>query len=237
MGVAFGIFMDRGVFRVIVATLKGVEFGISRTITKRLGLTSGSSLGFRLRPHNRCDPEPRRDPQTRNTPKKSAFRHACSEEGSQGKGQNKGKSKSTTDKKSPANFEGECCHCGKKGHKWDDWQKRNTRKSSPSAATVAAVEDAGEVDEAGVCGSWSDDDDSGADVSEAKVLSVECNNMPADAEFLPFDSACEEHTCPWNFAEGGRDLGPSNVQLRNANGHSTPSGRKVMVSYKVVSPG
>ena len=61
--------------------------------------------------------------------------------------------------------------------------------------------------------------------------------MPADAEFLPLESACEEHTCPWNFAECGRDLGPSNVQLRNANGLSILSGRKVMVSYDVLGPG
>ena len=60
--------------------------------------------------------------------------------------------------------------------------------------------------------------DSGVDNSEAWVLSVEGNNKPVDAEFLPIDSACEEHTFPWNFAEGGRDVGPSNVQLRNANG-------------------
>ena len=58
-----------------------------------------------------------------------------------------------------------------------------------------------------------------------------------DAEFLPLDRACEEHTCPWNFPEGVRDLGPSNVQLRNANGLSIPSGRKVMVSYDVLGPG
>ena len=69
------------------------------------------------------------------------------------------------------------------------------------------------------------------------VLCVEGGNKPVDAEFLPLDSACEEHTCPWNFAEGGRDLGPSNVHLRNANGLSIPSGRKVMVSYDVLGPG
>ena len=40
-------------------------------------------------------------------------------------------------------------------------------------------------------------------------MGSECggNNKPADAEFLPLDSACEEHTCPWNFAEGGRYVG------------------------------
>ena len=95
-----------------------------------------------------------------------------------------------------------------------------------SSATVAVVEDTGETDEAGLCGSWSDDDDSGVHTSEAWVLSVEGNNIPADAEFLPLDSACEEHTCPWNFPEGERDSGPSTVQLRNANGLSIPSGKK-----------
>ena len=78
---------------------------------------------------------------------------------------------------------------------------------------MAAVEDTEEIDEAGICGCWSDNDDSGVD-TEAWVLSVEGNNMPVDAEFVPLDSACEERTCPWNFAEGGRDLGPSNTQLR-----------------------
>ena len=61
--------------------------------------------------------------------------------------------------------------------------------------------------------------------------------MPADVEFFPLDSACEEHTSERNFAEGGRDLGPSNVQLRNASGLSIPSGRKVMVSCDVLGPG
>ena len=48
--------------------------------------------------------------------------------------------------------------------------------------------------EAGICESWSDDDDSGVDTSEAWFLSVEGNDKPADAEFLSLDSACEEHT-------------------------------------------
>ena len=69
------------------------------------------------------------------------------------------------------------------------------------------------------------------------VLSVEGNNKPVDAEFLPLDTACEEHTCPWNFAEGRRDLGPSNLQLRNANGLSILSGRNVMVSHDVLGLG
>ena len=58
IGVAFGILWNGGVVRVHVATLKGVACGISRTITKRLDLTFGSSLGFRLRPHNRRDLNP-----------------------------------------------------------------------------------------------------------------------------------------------------------------------------------
>ena len=39
-------------------------------------------------------------------------------------GQSMGKTKSTTDKNSPAKFEGQCRHCGKKGHKWVDCWKR-----------------------------------------------------------------------------------------------------------------
>ena len=47
-------------------------------------------------------------------------------------------------------------------------------------------------------------------------MGSECGgkDKPMDAEFFPLNSACEEHTCPWNFSEGGRDLGPSNVQSR-----------------------
>ena len=60
---------------------------------------------------------------------------------------------------------------------------------------------------------------------------------PVDAEFLLLDSAFEEHTCPWNFAEVGRDLGPSNMHLGGASGLSILSGRKVMVSYDVLGPG
>ena len=66
---AFGNLWNRSVVRVNVATTEGVAFGISHTITKRLELTSGSSLGFRLRPHNRRDPQPRRDRQTGNQKK------------------------------------------------------------------------------------------------------------------------------------------------------------------------
>ena len=82
---------------------------------------------------------------------------------------------------------------------------------------MAAVEETEVIDEAGISGNCSDDENKCDDGNEAWVLSLEGNDKPADADFLPFDSACEEHTCPWNFAEGGRGLGPSNVQLRNAN--------------------
>ena len=71
------------------------------------------------------------------------------------------------------------------------WQKRKTRKSTPSTATVAAVQDTEEIDEAGICG-----EDNGVDTSEEWVLSVEGNNKPVYAEFLPLDSPCEGHTCP-----------------------------------------
>ena len=67
------------------------------------------------------------------------------------------------------------------------------------------------------------------------VLSAEGKDKPADAEFLPLDSACEEHTCPWNFAEGGRDLGlKCTVEKRERSLDS--SGRKWMVSHDVFGP-
>ena len=153
-----------------------------------------------------------------------------------GKGQSKGKTKSTsTDKNTPAKFEGKCRHCGKKGHKWADCRKRlaeakdkndHAVDGAPSTATVAAEEDTEVIDEPGMCGDCSDDVNNRGDTSEAWVPSVEGNDKPVDAEFLLLDSACEEHICPWNFAECGRDLGPSNVQLRNATGLSIPSGRR-----------
>ena len=158
-----------------------------------------------------------------------------------GKGQTNGKGKGTLDKHSPAKFEGERHHCGKKGHKWTDCQMRLAEatnkkvhavgtEEAPSTATVAAVEDTGEIDEEG----WPDDD---TDTAEIWVFSVEDDDTPADGKFLPLDSACEEHTCLWSFSAGGHDLGPSNVQLINANGLSIPSGRKVMVLYDVLGPG
>ena len=38
-----------------------------------------------------------------------------------------------------------------------------------------------EIDEAGICWTWSDDEGNGVDTSEAWVLSVESNNKPVDA--------------------------------------------------------
>ena len=170
------------------------------------------------------------------------FNHAKGKRKSHGKG----KTKSTaTDKNSPTRFEGESRHCGKKGHKWADCRKSlaeakdkkvHAVDGAPSTATAAVAEDTGEIGEARICGDWSDDEDNRVDTDAAWVLSVEGDNKPVDAEFLPLHSACEEHTCPWNFAEGGRDWGPSNVQLRNANGLSIPSGKKVMVSYDFLGP-
>ena len=123
----------------------------------------------------------------------------------------------STHKNTPAKFEGECRCCGKKDHKWADCRMRlaeakdkkvHAFDGAPSTATVAAVEDTEAIDEAGVSGDCSDDENNSDDTSEAWVLSREGNDKPVDAEFFPLDSACEEHTCPWNFAEGGRDLGP-----------------------------
>ena len=73
-----------------------------------------------------------------------------------GKGQANGKGKGTPDKNSPAKFEGECRHGGKKGHKWADYgtrlaEAKNKKvhavkaEETPSTATVAAVEDTGEL--------------------------------------------------------------------------------------------
>ena len=63
------------------------------------------------------------------------------------------------------------------------------------------------------------------------------HGSPSEEEFLPLDSACEEHTCTWSLAEGVHDLDTSNVHLTNANDLSIPSGRKVMVSCNVLGPG
>ena len=61
----------------------------------------------------------------------------------------------------PAKFEGECRPCGKNGHKWAEAKDKKVHAvgGAPSTATVAAVEDTGEIDEAGICGEWSDDED------------------------------------------------------------------------------
>ena len=58
------------------------------------------------------------------------------------------------------------------------------------------MEDTEVIDEAGMGGDCSDDENKRDDTNEAWVLSVEGNDKPADAEFLLLDSACEEHTSP-----------------------------------------
>ena len=110
----------------------------------------------------------------------------------QSNGQGKEKAKSTsTDKNTPAKFESECRHCGKKGHKWADCGKRlaeakdkkvHAVDGAQSTATVAAVEDTEVFDEAGICGDCSNDEDNRVDTDEAWVLSVKCNDKPVDAE-------------------------------------------------------
>ena len=115
----------------------------------------------------------------------------CKFNQAKGKGQGKGKTKNTsTDKNTPAKFEGECRHCGKKGHKWADCRKRlaeakgkkvHAVDGAPSTATVAAVEETEVIDEAGICGDCSDDENNRVDTSEAWVLSVEGNDEPVDA--------------------------------------------------------
>ena len=85
-----------------------------------------------------------------------------------GKAQCKGKSKNTPlDKNTPAKFEGECRHCGKRSHKRAECRKLlaevNDKKvhavgEAPSTATVAAVKETELIDEAGICGDCSDDD-------------------------------------------------------------------------------
>ena len=109
----------------------------------------------------------------------------CKFDQAKGKALGKGKAKNSgapPDKNSPAKFEGECRHSGKKGHKWAECRKRlaevkdkkvHAVDGTPSTATVAAVEDTEVIDEAGNCGEWSDDEDVGVDTTEAWVLSVE----------------------------------------------------------------
>ena len=58
--------------------------------------------------------------------------------------------------------------------------------------------DTRDFDQAGICGS-SSDDDSGVDTSLKHGFCVEGNMMSVHDELLPLDSACEEHTCPWQF--------------------------------------
>ena len=63
-----------------------------------------------------------------------------------GKGQSKGKTKNTTDKNSPAKFEGDCRHCGKKGHKWADCRKHLAEAKDKK---VHAVDGAADFDGGG----------------------------------------------------------------------------------------
>ena len=121
----------------------------------------------------------------------------CKFNQAKGKGQGKGKTKSTsTDKNTPAKFVGEC---RKTGHKWADCWKRVAEAKdkkvhavggAPSTATVAAVEDTEVIDQAGIGTNpdgpdCSDDENNEDDTSEARVLSVEGNGKPVDAEFFP----------------------------------------------------
>ena len=117
-----------------------------------------------------------------------------------GKAQGMGKAKNTQpDKKSPAKFERECRHCGRKRLAEAKDKKDRAVDGAPSTATVAVVEDTEVIDEAEIFGNCSDDENNRDDTGEARVLSVQGNDKPVDAEFLPLDSACEEHACPWNF--------------------------------------
>ena len=95
----------------------------------------------------------------------------CKFNQAKGHDQSKGKGKSTTDKHNPP-CSREFRHCGKKGHTWADCRKRLAEAKdktvhavgsagAPSIATVAAVEDTGEIGE--YC--WPDDD-SGTDTFE-----------------------------------------------------------------------
>ena len=117
----------------------------------------------------------------------------CKFNQAKGNAQGKGKAKNAQpDKNTPAKFEFECRHCGKKGHKWADSRKRLVEArdkkvhavgEAPSTATVAAVEETEVIDEAGISGDCSDDENNSDDGNDAWVLSVEGNDKPADAEF------------------------------------------------------
>ena len=86
----------------------------------------------------------------------------CKFNQAKGKAQGKGKAKNTPpDKNTPAKFEGECRHCGKKGHMWAECHKRlaevkdknaHAVDGTPSTATVVAVEDTEVIDKGGICG-------------------------------------------------------------------------------------
>ena len=93
----------------------------------------------------------------------------CKFNQAQGKVQGMGKTKNAQpDKNTPAKFEGECRHCGKKGHKWAECRKClaevkdkkvHAVDGTPSTATVAAVEETEVIDKVGHCGDCSDDED------------------------------------------------------------------------------
>ena len=101
----------------------------------------------------------------------------CKFNQAKGKAQGKGTAKNAQpDKNTPATFEGECRHCGEKGHKWTDCRRRlaeaqdkkvHAVDGAPSTATVAAVEETEAIDEAGISGDCSDDENNSDDTSEA----------------------------------------------------------------------
>ena len=87
---------------------------------------------------------------------------------------------------------------------------------APSSATVSAVEDTGDIDEAGICEGWCDDDDSGA---EFLPLTALVKNTLVHGTLLNMDVI-------WVFR-----------MCENTIGLSILSGRKLMLSYDVFGPG
>ena len=89
----------------------------------------------------------------------------CKFNQAKGNAQGKGKAKNAQpDKNTPAKFEGESRHRGKKGHKWAECQKRLAEAKNknvhavgeaPSTATESAVEETEVIDEAGISGDCS----------------------------------------------------------------------------------
>ena len=185
-------FMERCVVRVNVATLKSVAFGISPTFTKRLDLTSGSSLGFRLRLHNRRDPKPVAiaDP----GPKKKTCvpQRLCGrtkylsfgKDKGQGKGKAKGKGKgrylvrpshlSLEDRRrrlKELKAKTECRGCGREGHWATDREcamsssSSSTENQTRTARMATRQQVTNHANQAGVCfvlNEYSDDLDTSA---------------------------------------------------------------------------